>query len=429
MPIEGSVDSATLVDLLSGAVAIPSPAGSELALAEWLAERLESLDSKLTCELDRFAPERANLVCRDHDARPGGLVVYSHLDTSLSGDPIFDRAITASDSEFGFARDGDTLSGPGVAVAKGPAVAAMLGFIAARQMLDSSERSSATLLLAAGGTHRAAPREEAILPGAPARGAGEGVRQFLRDHSPEAALIAKAGPVAVLHEEPGFAYLVVEVSGPSGLVMARSEAVRDGGAPAAAGAAVRGVERFRSRFIERALPDDAQAGREVGVGACCAGAPYKADLFGGLLELYVYVVLGPNDDPANVRVEIETAVAESLVEDGRGQFSVRATLLDSATSARTDPASPIAEIATEAWKSAHGASPPPLHGWTGSSDGVLFRSSGIDTVRLGPPPISAAASVEALSLRDLVEFAQLYAEIVARFARKGNERSSIGAPI
>lgn len=429
MPFDGSVDSATLLDLLSGAVAIPSPAGSELALAEWFAARLESLDPKLTCELDRFAPGRANLVCGDNDARPGGLVVYSHLDTSLSGNPVFDRVITARDSEFGFAQDGDTLRGPGVAVAKGPAAAAMVGFVVARQLLDSSERPRATLLLAAGGTHRAAAREGAIPPEAPARGAGDGVRQFLRDHRPDAALIAKAGPVAVLYEEPGFAYFVVEVSGPSGLVMARSEAVGNGGVPAAAGAAVRGVERFRSRFIERALPENSQAGREVGVGALCAGAPYKADLFGGLLELYVYVVLGPSDDPANVRAEIETAVAASLVDDGRGQFSVRATLLDSVTSARTDPASPIVEMATDAWESAHGASPPPLHGWTGSSDGVLFRSSGIDTVRLGPPPISAAAGVEALSLRELVVFAQLYAEIVVRFARKGNERASIGAPI
>ncbi|MGA8296236.1 MAG: hypothetical protein WB770_04260 [Acidimicrobiales bacterium] len=424
MPIDGSVDPTTLLDLISGAVAIPSPAGSELALAEWFAERIESLDPKLKCELDRFAPGRANLVCRDHDERPGGLVVYSHLDTSLSGDPVFDRAITASDSALGFAQDGDTLTGPGVAVAKGPAVAAVLAFILARQLLDTSERASATLLLAAGGTHRAAPRKGTTLPGAPARGAGDGARQYLRDHRPDAALVAKAGPPGVLYEEPGFAYFVVEISGPSGLVMARSEAVRDGGAPAAAGAAVRGVERFRSRFIERTFPENAQAGREVGVGSLSSGAPYKADLIGGLLELYVYVVLAPGDDPANVRTEIETAVAESIVEDGRDRFSVRAMLLDSVTAARTDPASLVVEIAEYAWQSAHGASSPRLHGWTGSSDGVLFRASGVETVRLGPPPIPAGAGVEALSLRELVVSAELYAEIVVRFAQQGNERAS-----
>jgi acetylornithine deacetylase/succinyl-diaminopimelate desuccinylase-like protein len=218
-----------------------------------------------------------------------------------------------------------------------------------------------------------------------------------------------------LYEEPGAAFVLVEVQGTVGLVMARSEGVRDGGVPAAAGAAVRGVERWRARFIRRPTPEGSQAGREAGVGALQAGLPYKPDLITGLLECFVYVVLGPGDDPQGLAGELEAAVAASLHEDGRPNLLVRARLVDAAPSQRTDPAAPVVRIAADAYRAVCGEPAPRPVGWTGSTDGVILRRAGVDTVRVGPPPLSSGAGREALSLEDLATSTAIYAEIITRW--------------
>jgi acetylornithine deacetylase/succinyl-diaminopimelate desuccinylase-like protein len=417
-------DREELHELLTGALAIPSPAGGEEALAEWIAAWLTERHPKLDVVVDRFAPGRANLECRVEGTEPRGpdLVLYSHLDTSLSGDPVTDRPLgvfgpgPAAIAPSIPLRHGDTISGPGVVVAKGPLAAAVCGFArAARILAAHGQTARAALLLAAGGTHRAAPHGLALPPGAPGAGAGAGVRRFLSRHTPAAAVVAKAGPPGLLYEEPGAAFVLVEVQGPVGLVMARSEGVQDGGAPAAAGAAVRGVERWREQFMRRSTPEGSQSGREAGVGALQAGLPYKPDLISGLLECFVYVVLGPDDDPQGLPGELAAAVAASLQDDGRQNLSVRATLVDATTSQRTDPAAPVVRIADDAYRAVCGGAAPRPVGWTGSTDGVILRRAGVDTVRVGPSPLSSGAGQEALSLEDLATSAAIYAEIITRW--------------
>src|SRR5262249_3265032 len=178
---------------------------------------------------------RANLECRVKGRGPGGsdpegpdLLLYSHLDTSLSGDAVIDRPLgvfgpgPAPRSPSGPVRQGDTISGPGVVVAKGPLAAATCGFAyAARTLAAQGRTARAVLLLASGGTHRAAPYWLQFSPGAPAGGAGDGVRRFLSRHRPDAAVVAKAGPRGLLYEEPGAAFVLVEEQGTGGLVIAR----------------------------------------------------------------------------------------------------------------------------------------------------------------------------------------------------------------
>jgi acetylornithine deacetylase/succinyl-diaminopimelate desuccinylase-like protein len=418
------LDREELHQLLTGALAIPSPAGGEVALAEWIAAWLTERHPELDVVVDRFAPGRANLECRVEGASPRGpdLVVYSHLDTSLSGDPVIDRPLggfgpgPAAMAPSVPVSQGDTISGPGVVVAKGPLAAAVCGFAwAARILAAQGQTPRAALLLASGGTHRAAPHGLALPPGAPAAGAGAGVRRFLSRHTPAAAVVAKAGPPGLLYEEPGAAFVLVEVRGPVGLVMARSEGAREGGAPAAAGAAVRGVERWREQFIRRPTPEGSQIGREAGVGALQAGLPYKPDLISGLLQCFVYVVLGPGDNPHGLAGELAAAVAASLHDDGRHNLSVQATLVDSTPSQRTDPSAPVVGIAADAYRAVCGAPAPRPVGWTGSTDGVILRQAGVDTVRFGPPPLSSGAGQEALSLEDLATSTAIYTEIITRW--------------
>jgi acetylornithine deacetylase/succinyl-diaminopimelate desuccinylase-like protein len=421
----GGHDREELEELLTGTLAVPSPAGSEVGLAEWIAEWLAKRHPELEAIVDRFSPGRANLECRVRGAHPGDvdLLLYSHLDTSLSGNPVIDRPLGVFDpgpipmAPSALGRQGDTISGPGVVVAKGPLAAATCGLAqAARTLAARGQTSRAVLLLASGGTHRAAPASLELPPGTPGAGAGDGVRRFLSRHAVGAAVVAKAGPPGLLYEEPGAAFLLVEVQGRAGLVMARSEDGQDGGVPAAAGAAVRGVERWRRRFLGRPSPPGSQSGREVGVGALRAGLPYKPDLIGGLLELFVYVVLGAGDDPETFAGEIAAAVTESLHDDDRPNLSVRATLVEAVTSQRTDPGSPVVRIADNAYRAVCGVPAPRPTGWTGSTDGVILRRAGVDTVRLGPRPLSSNVGQEALSMEDLARSMAIYAEIIARYA-------------
>jgi acetylornithine deacetylase/succinyl-diaminopimelate desuccinylase-like protein len=429
-------DREELNELLTGTLAIPSPAGSEVTLAEWIAEWLADRHPDLEAVVDRFAPGRANLECRVKSPGPEGsgpgepdLLLYSHLDTSLSGDPVIDRPLGL----FGTGpaplappvavRPGDIISGPGVVVAKGPLAAATCGFARAARTLAAQGRTpGAVLLLASGGTHRAAPHWLQLFPGTPGAGAGDGVRRFLARHHPGAAVVAKAGPPGLLYEEPGAAFVLVEVQGTVGLVMARSAGVQDGGVPAAAGAAVRGVERWRERFLRRTTPPGSQSGREAGVGALQAGLPYKPDLIGGLLQCFVYLVLARGDDPEALAAEIVTAVAASLREDGRHDLSVQASLVAAITSQRTDPAAPVVRVAADAYRAVCGAPPPRPMGWTGSTDGVILRQAGVETVRVGPSPVSSGVGQEALSLEDLATSTALYAEIITRYATRQPSR-------
>jgi len=412
---ERAVDAGELEALLGEAMAIPSPAGAEEALAEHLAQHLVERCPGATVRLERFAPGRANLVAEVGTGRGGRLLLYSHLDTSLSGDPVLDRFAAPEDPGTGLAREGDLLVGRGVAVAKGPAVAALLGFAAAAPLLRDAP-GGATLLLAAGGTHRAAPASLRFAPGVPAGGAGAGVRRFLAGARPSAALVAKAGPPAVLHEEPGAAFLVVSLAGPGGLVMSRTAALAHGGVPAALGAAVAGVEAARTRFLARDLPAGSQAGRELGVGAACTGLPYKPDLFGALAELYAYAVLAPGDDAGTLAGEVEAAVREALGRARHAEVSVRVEVLEAAPSQRTDPRARIVRLARAAYEQVRKVPPRPVERWTGSTDGVVLRAAGIETARVGPTPVAHPSGVEALRLADLVDAARIYATVALAYA-------------
>ncbi|MGH9092279.1 MAG: deacylase, partial [Acidimicrobiales bacterium] len=84
------MDPAELLELLGGMVAVPSPAGGERPLAEWTAAWLADRHPGLGCTVDAFAPGRANLECTAGPPGPADLVLYGHLDTSLSGDPGLD---------------------------------------------------------------------------------------------------------------------------------------------------------------------------------------------------------------------------------------------------------------------------------------------------------------------------------------------------
>lgn len=395
-------------------VAVPSPAGGELAAAEAVGGWLTRHHPEVDVEVDRFASGRANLEVRTGDGPAGHLVVYSHLDTTLSGNVVLDRMAVPDAMPSGpLVRDGDLVAGHGVCVAKGPAAAATIGYVLAVDALRRAQRPDGVdLLLAAGGTHRAAPPGMVFPSDAPTSGAGAGVRRYLERWRPAAAVVAKCGPPGVLWEEPGAAYVTVEARGDAGIVMSRPDS---GGVPAAAGAAIGGVERWRRQFRARPLPAGSQVGREAGVGSLAAGVPYKADLLGGLLQLHLYLVLGPGDHPELLVPEIEAAVGGSLAGAGWRSLEVRAVVVESVRAAATSEHAEVVKAAVDAYRYAQGHAPPPVSNWTGSTDGVVLREGGVETVRLGPVPEPRPPGHETLSVRSLVTWAKTYAELVVRY--------------
>ncbi|MGH9088481.1 MAG: hypothetical protein ACRDYZ_10295, partial [Acidimicrobiales bacterium] len=163
-----------------------------------------------------------------------------------------------------------------------------------------------------------------------------------------------------------------------------------------------------------------QAGRDAAIGALAAGLPYKADLVAGLLQLHVYAVLAPGDDPASMAPSLAGAVGSSLAAAGRDDLEVRATLAGGTTAASTDPAAPVVEAARSAYRQVLGL-PPPVEGWTGSTDGVLFRHAGVDTARMGPTPRPAAFGHDTLALTDLLAWVRVYAATVVRWSEAATD--------
>ncbi|WP_207842279.1 hypothetical protein [Williamsia soli] len=416
MTVPGLTDSTGIEDIV-GAIAIltaqPTPRGSERAtakaLASWAGQRWPALEFGV----DEIGPAGANLVCSTGEPSGDDLLFYSHLDTSLTGLGVRDRSVTgrSQDTRIGHTLRNDTISASGLAVARGPAAAALVGFAYAATTSGPSTSPRLRLVLAGGGTHENTLRESDSVDVL-----YSGIESHLEHYPlPAAALIAKAGPRGVLWDEPGAGYLRIRVSGRRGAVLARDVADPPGGLPAHVGTMCAGIEAWRDRL--RTLPPRAggQAGREAGIGAIRTGSTRKPDLLPAFVDLYVYLVLLPGerliDFADDLRAQLRAAFAG-------GPLSACTVDVDAATSQDAGTTSPLASFvrsATEVWERHHGGPAPELSGWTGSTDGALLRAAAVHTIRTGPANVTVNDEPEwdSLSLTELLRFARIYAEIGA----------------
>lgn len=323
-----------------------------------------------------------------------GPLLYSHLDTSLDGLPG-DSVVTGRSDAAGPLRvlDGGRVEGFGLGVARAPAAAALLAFVTARR---------GSLLLAGSGTHR--------------RGAhAAGVLRYLQSVSelPSAAIVAKCGPATLLWSEPGAAYLRVRVCGSYGAVLAYDSAVPAGGVIAQAGVVLAALERWRAQYLATRAPVG-QLGVAAGIGAIGAGLAAKPDLFPAALELDLYVVTQPGEDVLALAEELAAQVHAGCADTPLAPCVVAVTAEPIHAAAGTEPDAPIVRAAHAAWVTEFGSPPPPITGWTGSTDGVVLRAAGIDTVRLGPQSVRSATDPrrDVLELSDLAAYTRLYAKLL-----------------
>ncbi|WP_432897329.1 hypothetical protein ACQP1S_19330 [Micromonospora matsumotoense] len=423
---ERAVDEATLLDALAALTAQPSPYGRERAtahrVADWAATRWPELSWRVD-PVPRTAatPDSANLVGgSDLGARPE-LLIYSHLDTSLTGATDFDAPITGRRTPApalelsGPARE--VVSGFGLGVARAAAAAALVGYAAAAEACRAAGRPHRlTLLLAATGTHRDDPTagpDDGVAP-APTTG---GVLHHLRDRPlPAAAIVAKTSP-GILTAEPGAMFLRVRLSSGFHPALFRDTATPPGGLLTHLGVLVEALEEFRRAHLARRADPDALVGAELGIGAVRAGQPGKPDLLPGAVDVHLYLTTVPGDDPG----QITDALRATLVQRLRGTPLAGCGLAVAGhpahPSAATPTDAPICRHAGRAWLAAYGRPAPPVRGWTGSTDGVVLRRRGVPTVRLGPPalpPDPTDPRRERYAVPELMRFARLYADIALR---------------
>ncbi|WP_067176013.1 M20/M25/M40 family metallo-hydrolase [Microtetraspora niveoalba] len=453
----GAIDGDRIVEAVRLLAAGPSPRGAERATAARLLEWARPLWPTISWRRDEIGAAGANLVATSHiparhpldqldqhdqhgqDGRASGasgrrdaharrlsaadageLLLYSHLDTSLPGDPERDRwatGIATPPAPLTVDREAGTLAGFGLGVARGPAAAALAGYTAAVTALrDAGLPHRVTLLLAGGGTH-ASP-----FAATPESDAPVGVEEHLRaGPRPRAAVVAKCGPPGILHEEPGAAFVRVRLGTAYRPVLARDAAPPAGGLIAHLGEVFGLLERWRERHVAARAGTGGQIAAEAGIGAVRGGMAAKPDLLPGVVELHLYLVTVPGDDVAGIADDIRTALETGLRGGPLEDCALSVEAREAHPAGVTPPDAAVVRHAAAAWTREHGAAPPPVTGWKGSTDGVVLRGHGVPTVRVGPAVRADPADPrrDVLDLDTLLRFARIYSVIVLRHALYG----------
>ncbi|MFF0449870.1 hypothetical protein ACFYT4_26245 [Streptomyces sp. NPDC004609] len=382
-----------LLDVLHLLDATTAPRGKERTAAHrlraWCADRWPHIE----WQVQEYAPEGGSLIAT-HGAGP---LLYSHLDTSLDDGSEGLRLITGNAAPAGPLRvAGDVVAGFGLGVARGPAATALVAF---------AEAGAGRLLLAGSGTHR--------------RTAGiTGLEAYADAYPlPRSAIVAKCGPPMLLWHEPGALYLTVRVTGRSGLAMMAESATPPGGVVASAGVVLDELARWRTAYLA-ADPRAGQTGRACGIGAISGGWPDKPDLLPAQLRIVLYVVAGDPVEPKALAAELADRLRARCADSGLRNCAVEVEAEPVAAAAATPADAPVVTAARAAWLDEFGAQPPPVTGWTGSTDGVVLRACGVDTVRLGPQAKPAADDprCDELSLAQLTAYARIYRRLLAELS-------------
>lgn len=378
-----------LLDVLRLLDATPAPRGEERAAAHrlrsWCADRWPHVNWQVV----EHGPAGGSLVA----AHGAGPLLYSHLDTSLDDGGAYNRLVTGNAALIApLGVDGDVVTGFGLGVARGPVAAVLVAF---------AEAGAGRLLLAGSGTHR--------------RSSGAtGLEAYADTYKlPRSAIVAKCGPPTLLWHEPGALYLSVRVTGRSGTAMMAESATPPGGVVAGASVVLDELARWRTDYLA-ADPREGQTGRACGIGAISGGWPDKPDLLPAQLRIDLYVVTGDRVEPPALASELADRLRARCAQSVLRDCAVEVEAEPVAAAASTPADAPIVTAARAAWLDEFGVHPPPITGWTGSTDGVVLRARGVETVRLGPQAKPAANDPrrDALSLAQLTAYTRIYRRLL-----------------
>jgi acetylornithine deacetylase/succinyl-diaminopimelate desuccinylase-like protein len=399
----------------------PTPSGLEGAAAQRLAAWGSDVTPELSWQVQDVAPGRGNLFAwtgSEPWGRTAGVWFYTHLDHSLSGDPALDLGLTGwTSSPSAPVIDGHRVRALGLAVSRGPAICALVAVRALAVALSERGESMAIgVLLAAGGTHRH-PNGALADVGKPARGLevglGIGVRAALATSwRPDAVVNVKGGAAGVLSAEPGYVMLEVSWREPFMALPARGSGP---GAAVMAGVLASAVEAWREAY--RAVSDGGQIAGDLCVGSVHSGLAYKTDLQPGYAVVGVYLSTVEGQEGSEIAARLEAHLRAELdragVATSHGTLAV--TPYASHPAAATSEEAAVVLAARRAWERCSAPESSVVHGYRGSTDGVIFRRAGVPTVRFGPTPKPAAddPTVEEISLAVLSDFITMYIDTAA----------------
>ena len=422
--ITAAISSRLILDAAEVLTLTNSPPGRERKLAERVVEFGSDHIPEARWSVDEYGEQAGSVMAlAETGAAARHLGFYAHLDTSLTGDGSLDLAVTGTDAAVPPLRksdDGEKLIGFGLSVSKAPAAAAIAALAAtARILADAGKAHRVSLMLAGGGTHRADPPGTPLVAGVGRiPGFGAGVRHGLASgYTPDAVVNVKAGAPGVLFEEPGCMFVRIAVRRSMVPALLRERLDPEGGITSLSGPLLTAIDSWRNAFVAE-TPQGTQTRREAAVGAIRSGSFSKPDLLPALLEVSVYVVLALGDDPDAVAADLESHVTEETGLD------LEVEVYAAEPGAGTPEDAPIVAIARQVWDSRFGPGSHELRDWTGATDGVVFRSHGIDTVRLGIQTSQDETDprLDVVAIDSLLTFAGMYAEIAVRYAIEGSDR-------
>ncbi|MTV24677.1 M20/M25/M40 family metallo-hydrolase [Nitriliruptoraceae bacterium ZYF776] len=412
---------AELLVLLRALTATASPRGREGRLATELLDLARVRYPWLRWSGDQAGSDGASVVAEPvSGATAPHVLVYSHLDTSLTGDERVDEPSTGRADPVpppAFDTAGRTFAAQGLGVAKAAAAAAVVGYLEATRELDRrGVDHRVELLLAGSGTH-ASP----FVVGDDDLAATGLARYLVARGRPEAAVVVKSGPPGVLHDEPGSAFLRVELRVPGGPVLFREQATPPGGLLAHLGHLLEAIEAWRREHLAARVDGVGQMGVEVGAGHLSAGQAVKPDLLPALASVQLYLTTLPDDDVAVVADELQATVTRHLAGTPLDVATVTVDHRVVHRAGRSDPTGPWARRVERAWSTGFGREVPRLVGWPGSTDGAHLRHLGVPTVRLGPAVTADARDPrrERVELDELLRTSHVVARALVDHVTRG----------
>ena len=364
-------------DLLVRMVAVNSSTGHEIELVEFLDRWCRT--NGLKTGIDRGAGKAASLVIElpgTASLESPTLLLYAPLDTAESVDLSRDVPWFGSLENCQGPREvrirGDEVVGVGAENPKGFALAALMAIVA---MKRSGVKLKGTLRVALCGS--AMP----TLGVDPSElGLGSGLLRLLqRGLTADFALSCKPG-WTVSHEEVGFVWLRVRLTGRQAYVGFRHKAPYDN--PIARGGRLAAeLDEWLVKYSE-AETSGLVAPQGV-VAAVRAGATERAAFVGEVCDLYLDVRVSPRRTPIEVARLVERHIAGELADLDPASWSLEviASVLPSAT----EESSWIIESARNAWQQLEGTDHEHIYRTSGASDTSILRAWGIPTARVGMP--------------------------------------------
>jgi acetylornithine deacetylase/succinyl-diaminopimelate desuccinylase-like protein len=236
--------------------------------------------------------------------------------------------------------------------------------------------------------------------------------EFLLKHGTRAdyAILAKPG-YAVIWEEVGLCWFRIRVKGDMCYVGLRHICV-DRNPIVLAARVIDGIELWAREYA--AQNAGGQVAPQAAIGAIEAGWPYKPSMTPAICDLYMDVRTRPEANVLDVRDQVGAMLAR-LQETVPG-LELEWEMYLGIPGSRTDPSNWIIQTCTRAWEAVEGKPHVPMQGMSAATDGVILRTWGIPTARLGAKalyvPVAGkptVAEADHCSVENLVHLARCYA--------------------